>query len=248
MPPKRGALPGFQPIKERYKCPVKNCDASNIRGDEISKHFQINANLLVLEKALENQALLKKNVQAGIVIDVSDEDLKSLLSHASENEKLHTIYLYQNGHSSLSLPKNSSVNFKCQQKKFTQAKSAFQNLFNPGPKKMKPSENIENVENIDNIGNQDASPDLSTNTEPETNTENLEIRETEMEVDMGIESQIGIMNSSQTQQTGENLLAKNEKKVSDNISELDANIEINEQTSSITKSTFFKIFCQRTIF
>ena len=30
---------GFKPSKEKYKCPVKNCNAEP-RGDDITKHFQ----------------------------------------------------------------------------------------------------------------------------------------------------------------------------------------------------------------
>ena len=45
---------GFNPVKEYYRCPVKNCN-SQFRGDEISRHFTKNANLDLLREALENQ-------------------------------------------------------------------------------------------------------------------------------------------------------------------------------------------------
>ena len=44
---------GFNPVKEYFRCPVKNCN-SEFRGDEISRHFTKNANLDLLREALEN--------------------------------------------------------------------------------------------------------------------------------------------------------------------------------------------------
>ena len=56
----RGTLPSAHlPSREKYKCPVKNCN-SELRGDDISKHFQKNSNLVELEKANENHLILKK--------------------------------------------------------------------------------------------------------------------------------------------------------------------------------------------
>ena len=56
----RGPLPkGSQPSKTKFKCPVKNC-SSFMRGDVISKHFQENSNLFVLDKAVENCLQLRK--------------------------------------------------------------------------------------------------------------------------------------------------------------------------------------------
>ena len=43
---------GSQPSKTRYKFPVNNC-SSFMRGDNISKHFQKNSNLIVVDKAEE---------------------------------------------------------------------------------------------------------------------------------------------------------------------------------------------------
>ena len=45
---------GFNPVKEYFRCPVKNCN-SEFREDEISRHFTKNANLALLREALENQ-------------------------------------------------------------------------------------------------------------------------------------------------------------------------------------------------
>ena len=42
---------GFNPVKEYYRCPVKNCN-SQFRGDEISRHFTKNANLDLLHAAM----------------------------------------------------------------------------------------------------------------------------------------------------------------------------------------------------
>ena len=36
---------GFNPVKEYYRCLVKNCN-SEFKGDEISKHFTKNAIIL----------------------------------------------------------------------------------------------------------------------------------------------------------------------------------------------------------
>ena len=43
----------------KKKCPIKNCN-SELRGDDVSKHFQKNSNLVELEKANENHLILKK--------------------------------------------------------------------------------------------------------------------------------------------------------------------------------------------
>ena len=42
---------GFNPVREYYRCPVKNCN-SQFRGDEISRHFTKNANLDLLRAAM----------------------------------------------------------------------------------------------------------------------------------------------------------------------------------------------------
>ena len=105
---------GFNPVKEYYKCPVKNCN-SQFRGDEISRHFTKNANLDLLREALENQSNLRKTLPSGEVVANSDEFLKNLLAQVSNSEKVHTEYLFQNGHTLEKLPKCNSINFKCQQ-------------------------------------------------------------------------------------------------------------------------------------
>jgi hypothetical protein len=107
---------GFNPVKEYYRCPVKNCN-SQFRGDEISRHFTKNANLDLLREALENQSNLRKNLPPGKVVANSDEFLKNLLAQVSNSEKVHTEYLFQNGHTLEQLPKCNSINFKCQQEK-----------------------------------------------------------------------------------------------------------------------------------
>ena len=107
---------GFNPVKEYYRCPVKNCN-SQFRGDEISRHFTKNANLDLLREALENQSNLRKNLPSGKVVANSDEFLKNLLAQVSNSEKVHTEYLFQNGHTLEKLPKCNSINFKCQQEK-----------------------------------------------------------------------------------------------------------------------------------
>ena len=48
---KPGPKPTGRPSKEKYKCPVKDCNAQ-FRGDSIGNHFQKNANLLALEDVL----------------------------------------------------------------------------------------------------------------------------------------------------------------------------------------------------
>ena len=70
---------GFNPAKEYYRCPVKNCN-SEFRGDEISRHFTKNANLDLLPEALENQSNLRKNLPSGEVVASSDVFLKNLLA------------------------------------------------------------------------------------------------------------------------------------------------------------------------
>ena len=115
---KRGPIATKQPSRDKYKCPVKNCN-SEIRGDDIGKHFQKYSNFIALDKANENQSLLRKrSLQATDVVEISDVCLKDFLVKASDSEKLHTEYLFQHGYSSMNLPDFNSVNFKCQQKSY----------------------------------------------------------------------------------------------------------------------------------
>ena len=112
---KRKGPVGYQKSRDKYKCPVNDCKLEKIRGDDIKGHFQSKGNLLALDQANAHQSELRKNFKASDSIAVPDEFLKSLL--ISDTEKAHTIYLFQNGFSSMSLPNCDSVGFKCQQKK-----------------------------------------------------------------------------------------------------------------------------------
>ena len=120
---------GYTPARDKYKCPVNNCKAENVRGYDITGHFRTNSDLKSLDEALENFSLLKKDLKAGVVIKHSDEYLKSLLIQESNNKKLHTVYLFQNGFSSTNLPDYNSINFKCQQKKELDRKRPISKVF-----------------------------------------------------------------------------------------------------------------------
>ena len=50
---------GSQPSRSKFKCPVDNC-LIVMRGDNISRHFKENDDLIVLDKAVENLSQLKK--------------------------------------------------------------------------------------------------------------------------------------------------------------------------------------------
>ena len=118
MSKKRGpTASGYQASRGKYKCPVKDCK-SEFRGDDISKHFAKYANLLVLDKAIEDLSNLRKNTkaEASDAIELSDEYIECSLSSFSDSEKMHTKYLIQHSYSSLKLPNYNSINFKCQQK------------------------------------------------------------------------------------------------------------------------------------
>ena len=93
---------------------MNNCNAVKLRGYDIKNHFQSKGNLLALDQANAHQSELRKKFKASDSVAVPDEFLKNLL--VSESEKDHTIYLFQNGFSSMSLPDCDSVGFKCQQK------------------------------------------------------------------------------------------------------------------------------------
>ena len=116
---------------------MKRCN-SEPRGDDIGKHIQKNSNLLVLDKANENQMMLRKSLEPCDATEQSEQYIKDLLVQTSDSEKMHTEYLFHHGYSSIKLPDFNSVNFKCQQKKST-IPSAFK-LFVPLPKKAKMSE------------------------------------------------------------------------------------------------------------
>ena len=109
---------GYQPSRDKYKCPVKNCN-SEIRGDDISKHFQKNANLVALDKSTENQTVLIQRLDSEDVIEQSNEYLSNLLKQDSNSVKLHSLYLLQHGVLSAKLPNHNSINFKCQHFEYT---------------------------------------------------------------------------------------------------------------------------------
>ena len=101
-PRTRGPIAGNQPSTQFYKCPIQDCKFQHIRGDEIKKHFQDKSNFVALDQANEHQSELRKKFQASDVVAVPDEFLKNLL--VSDSERFHTLYLFQNGFSSISLP------------------------------------------------------------------------------------------------------------------------------------------------
>ena len=111
---KRKGLVGYHKSRDKDKCPVNDCNAVKLRGYDIKKHFRSKANLLALDQANSHQSELRKKFKASDSVAVPDEFLKNLL--VSDSEKDHTIYLFQNGFSSISLPDCDSVGFKCQQK------------------------------------------------------------------------------------------------------------------------------------
>ena len=129
-PGKRGPIAGIPPSKQIYKCPIQDCKSQNIYGYDVKKHFQDKSNFVALDKANEHQSELRKKFQASDVVAVPDEFLKNLL--VSDSERFHTLYLFQNGFSSISLPNYNSVGFKCQQKKVPIA-SAFKDWKKVGP-------------------------------------------------------------------------------------------------------------------
>ena len=62
---KRGtSASGYQASREKYKCPVKECKKSELRGDDIPKHFAKYGNLIILDKAAEDLSNLRKSTKA----------------------------------------------------------------------------------------------------------------------------------------------------------------------------------------
>ena len=174
---KRGPIAKIsQPSTEYYKCVVKDCKAIKIRGDEVSSHFQSSANLIILEHANEKQLLMKKNLQAGVTIDISKDNLTELLSKSTEQEKGHTIYMFNHGFSSINLPNYNSVGFKCQQKKAPYS-NAWKG-FNIVPKKSKMSENIDNESSQINTVSENK-PSATVTSEREENIESEQNLESE---------------------------------------------------------------------
>ena len=113
-PRTRGPIAGgIPPSKQIYKCPIQDCKSQNIYGYDVKKHFQDKSNFVALDQANEHQSELRKKFPASDVVAVPDEFLKNLL--VSDSERFHTLYLFQNGFSSISLPNCNSVGFKCQQ-------------------------------------------------------------------------------------------------------------------------------------
>ena len=134
---------GEQPSRAFYKCPVDTCTYDKIRGDGIPGHFQSFANLDIVDNATEHISNLKKqkskekSKEASDIIKLSDEYLNFLLTSGSVSnlERLHSKYLFQNGHTSSNLPNCESKNFKCQQKK-----KPMPSWVQVGPKKAKSDE------------------------------------------------------------------------------------------------------------
>ena len=92
---------GYYPYDDKYVCPV--CNAQDIRGSQIKKHFQKNSDLKAVDQFYEHN------------LANSDEYLKNVLSLESSLVQLHTKYLLDNKYSSNDLPSYNSVNFLCQQ-------------------------------------------------------------------------------------------------------------------------------------
>ena len=148
--PKRGPKPfdGSRPSKEKYTCPVTDCNA-RYRGDHVGNHFQKNANLLALDEVLYAASECQSTLQEKSSAEKLEEHLKSLLAGSPESEKLHTLHLLHHGHTSQQLPNYNSVTFKCQQKKNTNLSlpNAFQKSeFSILPKKGKLSDKCDNFE------------------------------------------------------------------------------------------------------
>ena len=72
-----GPKPSGRPSKEKYTCPVKDCNA-RYRGDSIGNHFQKNANLLALDDVLyaasEYQSTLQEKSSAEGFSDIKSVD------------------------------------------------------------------------------------------------------------------------------------------------------------------------------
>ena len=77
---KRKGVVGYHKSRDKYKCPVNNCNAVKLRGYDIKKHFQSKGNLLALDQANTHQSESRKNFKA-----VPNEFLNNC-----------TIYLFQN--------------------------------------------------------------------------------------------------------------------------------------------------------
>ena len=166
---KRGPLASaIQPSREKYKCPVKDCKSESLRGDDITKHFQKSSDLVALDKTLENQSALKKCGKDDIELSVTY--LKNLLALSSESEKLHTLYLLNNGHSSKKLPTYNSVNFKCQLKSLPNALAKFG--FSVSQKKQKLSYQSDNSDGISNPNSDNNIQEIA-NSNPDDNDQIL---------------------------------------------------------------------------
>ena len=179
---KRGPLPSsIQPSRQKYKCPVKDCK-NEIRGDDIPKHFRKCANLMALDKALENYSILKKCEKEGDIIKDSEKYLNDILLQASESEKNHTLYLFQHDHSSIKLPTYNSSQFKCQLKSTDSLPDAFKNCgFSVLTKKPKlVAEQTDQSEEISNetVQNQETDSEILENV-PELSSQSQNIQEIE---------------------------------------------------------------------
>ena len=159
---KRGPEKSGQPSKDKYKCPVKDCE-SEYRGYEVANHFRIYSNLVALDKATETLEKLKDSKPCD-VIEVSKVYLHGLLEKSSDSEKEHTLYLFHHSFKSTKLPTYNSIGFLCQQKKTPIAGAGA--LFKYFPTKVQKlsdePENVQklsddtknqNVQELSNIGN-----------------------------------------------------------------------------------------------
>ena len=90
---------GYTPARDKYKCPVNNCKAENVRGYDITGHFRTNSDLKSLDEALENFSLLKMFCMFCLCC-VDQRDRHSLPARCSTelcilHHSLYFIYVYQ---------------------------------------------------------------------------------------------------------------------------------------------------------
>ena len=63
---------GFNPVKEYYRCPVKNCN-SQFRGDEISRHFTKNANLDLRKEQAKKRRLVTNDLNKSAAMETIEK-------------------------------------------------------------------------------------------------------------------------------------------------------------------------------
>ena len=244
MSKKRGPLPSpYQPSREKYKCPVKDCDCE-FRGDDISKHFQKYANLAALDKANENQSTVLCE-KAGDIIKLSENSLNNLLIQASESVKNHTLYLLHNEHSSKKLPTYNSANFKSQLK--TSLPDAFKNFgftINKKPKLAQQTERSEeNSNSVDENVNEETESLVIISENPtksfSENNENFEIGRNHEENNENSENKSeNNSENSENNETAENNSENNSENSENTNNTDDKNIENAEE---IEKNDIVKV-------